>query len=47
MEPAGLASVKPEDRFRGLRGYCGERVRIISARFAEPQERRRYHEENS
>jgi uncharacterized protein len=25
----------------------GERVRIISARFAEPQERRRYHEENS
>ena len=24
-----------------------ERVRIISARFAEPQERRRYHEENS
>ena len=23
-----------------------ERVRIISARFAEPQERRRYHEEN-
>jgi hypothetical protein len=25
----------------------GERVRIISARFAEPRERRRYHEENS
>ena len=25
----------------------GERVRIISARLAEPQERRRYHEENS
>jgi uncharacterized DUF497 family protein len=25
----------------------GERVRIISARVAEPQERRRYHEENS
>lgn len=25
----------------------GERVRLISARFAEPQERRRYHEENS
>ena len=25
----------------------GERVRIISARIAEPQERRRYHEENS
>ena len=24
-----------------------ERVRIISARFAEPRERRRYHEENS
>ena len=24
-----------------------ERVRIISARFAEPQERRRYHDENS
>jgi hypothetical protein len=24
-----------------------ERVRLISARFAEPQERRRYHEENS
>jgi uncharacterized protein len=24
----------------------GERVRIISARLAEPQERRRYHEEN-
>jgi uncharacterized DUF497 family protein len=24
-----------------------ELVRIISARFAEPQERRRYHEENS
>ena len=25
----------------------GERVRLISARFAEPRERRRYHEENS
>ena len=25
----------------------GERMRIISARIAEPQERRRYHEENS
>jgi uncharacterized DUF497 family protein len=25
----------------------GDRVRIISARIAEPQERRRYHEENS
>jgi len=25
----------------------GERVRIISARTAEPRERRRYHEENS
>jgi uncharacterized DUF497 family protein len=25
----------------------GERVRIISARYAEPRERRRYHEENS
>ena len=25
----------------------GERLRIISARIAEPQERRRYHEENS
>lgn len=25
----------------------GERVRIISARLAEPRERRRYHEENS
>jgi hypothetical protein len=25
----------------------GERARIISARFAEPRERRRYHEENS
>jgi uncharacterized DUF497 family protein len=25
----------------------GERTRIISARIAEPQERRRYHEENS
>jgi uncharacterized DUF497 family protein len=25
----------------------GERVRIISARVAEPRERRRYHEENS
>jgi uncharacterized protein len=25
----------------------GERVRIISVRLAEPQERRRYHEENS
>ena len=25
----------------------GARVRIISARIAEPQERRRYHEENS
>jgi uncharacterized DUF497 family protein len=25
----------------------GERVRIISARSAEPRERRRYHEENS
>jgi uncharacterized DUF497 family protein len=25
----------------------GERVRILSARFAEPRERRRYHEENS
>ena len=25
----------------------GERARIISARTAEPQERRRYHEENS
>ncbi|MBV9236098.1 MAG: BrnT family toxin [Xanthobacteraceae bacterium] len=24
-----------------------ERIRIISARFAEPRERRRYHEENS
>ena len=24
-----------------------ERVRIVSARYAEPQERRRYHEENS
>ena len=28
-------------------GVRGEQVRIISARFAEPQERRRYHEENS
>ena len=27
--------------------YRGARVRIISARLAEPQERRRYHEENS
>jgi uncharacterized DUF497 family protein len=26
---------------------CGARVRIISARLAEPRERRRYHEENS
>jgi uncharacterized DUF497 family protein len=26
---------------------CGPRVRIISARLAEPRERRRYHEENS
>jgi uncharacterized DUF497 family protein len=25
----------------------GERIRIISARLAEPQEKRRYHEENS
>jgi hypothetical protein len=25
----------------------GDRVRIISARYAEPRERRRYHEENS
>jgi uncharacterized DUF497 family protein len=25
----------------------GDRVRIISARVAEPEERRRYHEENS
>jgi uncharacterized DUF497 family protein len=25
----------------------GERVRIISARLAEPRERRRYHEENT
>jgi uncharacterized DUF497 family protein len=25
----------------------GKRVRIISARYAEPRERRRYHEENS
>ena len=25
----------------------GERVRIISARLAEPRERRRYHEENN
>jgi uncharacterized DUF497 family protein len=25
----------------------GERVRIISARLAEPRERRRYHDENS
>jgi uncharacterized DUF497 family protein len=25
----------------------GERVRIISARFAEPRERRRYHEANT
>jgi uncharacterized protein len=25
----------------------GERVRVISARYAEPRERRRYHEENS
>jgi uncharacterized protein len=25
----------------------GERVRIVSARLAEPRERRRYHEENS
>lgn len=25
----------------------GERIRIISARLAEPQERRRYHDENT
>jgi uncharacterized DUF497 family protein len=25
----------------------GKRVRMISARYAEPRERRRYHEENS
>jgi uncharacterized DUF497 family protein len=27
--------------------FRGERIRIISARFAEPQERRRYHEQNA
>jgi hypothetical protein len=26
--------------------WSGERIRIISARFAEPYERRRYHNEN-
>ena len=42
--PLGLA----QDRLLAVsHAQCGARVRIISARLAEPRERRRYHEENS